>query len=70
MPRQKKTPPPQTYSDYVGFGSRELRRRAMEAGCRTVTEMVEWVDKHYGDSSEREQNRRLPPPPYRRPARP
>jgi succinate dehydrogenase/fumarate reductase flavoprotein subunit len=70
MPRKKKPPQPQTYAEYVGFGGRTMRQRAMEAGCRTVAEMVDWVDKHYGDSSQREQNRSLPPPPYRRPAKP
>ena len=27
-----------------------------EAGCKTVAEMVDWVDKHFGDRPEREQN--------------
>lgn len=69
IPRKKK-PPPQTYEEYAGFSSREMRQRAMDAGCRTIFDMLDWLDKHYGDCPEREQNRSLPPPPYRRPAKP
>jgi hypothetical protein len=56
MPRKKKPPQPQTFVQYVGFGSRMMRQRALEAGCKTVAEMVDWVDEHYGDRPEREQN--------------
>ena len=62
MPRKKMPPQPQPYAEYFGFGSGQMRQRAMEAGCRTVAEMVDWVDKYYGDRSEREQNRDRPPP--------
>ena len=29
----------------------------MEAGCRTIAEKAEWVERWFGDRSEREQNR-------------
>lgn len=47
---------PQTFEEYVGFGSRELRQRTIDAGCKTVAEMVDWMEKIYGDRSQREQN--------------
>jgi hypothetical protein len=70
MRRKKKPPQPQTYAEYAGFGSRQMRQRATAAGCRTDAEMVDWVDMNYGECSEREQNYGFPPPPYRRPAKP
>ncbi len=30
MPRKKKPQPPQTYAEYVGFGSSPMRQCAME----------------------------------------
>lgn len=64
MPRKKK---PQTYEEYAGYGTPAMRRRALEAGCRTVADMVEWVDKNYGSGPERERNRSQTPGRYRRP---
>lgn len=52
---------PQTYAEYAGFFSREMRQRAIEAGCKTIAEMSEWLKRHYGN----DQNRALSPPPYR-----
>lgn len=63
MPRKTKRKSPQSYDEYAGFGTPEMRRRAIEAGCKTVAEYCEWFDKHYG----RDQNRFHAPPPYRRP---
>jgi hypothetical protein len=39
-----------------------MRRRAMDAGCRTIFAMLDWLDKWYGDRPEREQDNSLPPP--------
>lgn len=64
MPTERK---PQTYEQYAGYATSGMRRLAIEAGCRTIAEMEEWWDKHYGRSSQREQNRSERPPPYRRP---
>jgi hypothetical protein len=69
MPRKKK-PKPQTFEEYAGYGTPEMRRRAIEAGCRTVAEMADWFDRNYGERPQREQNRDWPPRPYRRPAKP
>ena len=41
--------PPQTFEEYGHLDGPETQRRAKEAGCKTVAEMVDWVDKHYGD---------------------
>ena len=59
--------PPQTFEEYAGYSSREMRQRAIEAGCRTIFDMLDWLDKHYGDRPEREQNSGRAPGRFRRP---
>ena len=68
MPRKKKPPQPQTYEEYAGFSSRQMRQRAMEAGCLTIFDMLDWLDQQYGDRPQREQNNHRAPRPFRRPA--
>ena len=43
MPR-KRLSVTQTYSEYAGFDQIQ-QQRAMEAGCRTVAELVEWIKR-------------------------
>lgn len=57
MPR-KKQPLPQTYAEYAGFFTAEMRQRAIDAGCRDLREVHAWLYRHYG----RDQNRSFPPP--------
>lgn len=63
MPPREPREEPQTYEEYAGFYTSEMRQRAREAGCETQLEISDWLHEHYG----RDQNRRLKPPPYRRP---
>ena len=65
MPRKKKPSQPQTYAEYAGFSSRQMRLRAIEAGCRTIAEKSDWVDEHYGNCSAREQYNFRAPGPFR-----
>jgi hypothetical protein len=59
----RKPPKRQSYAEYAGFFTPEMRRRAKAAGCITIMEVAEWLDRHYG----RDQNHSSIPPPYRRP---
>jgi len=52
---------PQTYWEYAGLGTPEMKRRAKEAGCLTDKEVNEWLNYTYG----RDQNWCCPPMPYK-----
>jgi hypothetical protein len=41
-----------------------------DATPSSIFDMLDWLDKRYGDRPEREQNNSLPTPRFRRPAKP
>ena len=42
---------PQTYWEYAGLGTPEMKQRAKEAGCLNDKEVYEWLDYTYGKRS-------------------
>ncbi len=64
MPRKKK-PDAYDYDSYAGLSSIEMIRRARAAGCQTMKEVGEWIDRSYGATSDREENHIEAPMPWR-----